>query len=445
MCHYPHFSLYLNGEVHGFFAGARGLRQGSVSPYLFVLVMEVLHMNLQQFIEQDGDFAYHWKCKDLGLFQLSFADDLLLLFKAEVRFISLFRRGLDVFASLSGLHTNPQKSQLIISKAAHGIRTSLLDTLGFLEGHLPMQYLGLPLISSRLTISDCQPLFQRIDSRIHGWEGTNLSFAGRVQLIKSVLLALGVYWAMAFLLPEGVIKEINKRLPLFFRRGLLRADILRTSIWVDWITHYRLRDKSVWTVSTTTGAWGWRKMLTLRNTLLPHIQFKVGSGDSISLCHDPWHRLGPLILAFPRGPQLTQTTPHALLNVVIENGSWRWPLITDIACLEITRLLPPIHHGNDSITWTTQGGAFNTKAAYDLFRPSRPKVDFLGLTWSGSEELRGQRHVGEAIKRPPSIVASNVIEEVKQRILSTSLRFSISTQGLYRLWHIPWPVKGNDD
>ncbi|KAK4381117.1 hypothetical protein Sango_2998400 [Sesamum angolense] len=92
---------FVNGGVHGFF-GARGLRQGDpMSPYLFVLVMEVLQMILQQFIDQDGQFLYHWRCTELKLFQLSFADDLLLLCKADVQ------------------------------SAASGLRDSLLETLGF--------------------------------------------------------------------------------------------------------------------------------------------------------------------------------------------------------------------------------------------------------------------------------------------------------------------------
>ncbi|KAL0455437.1 UNVERIFIED_CONTAM: LINE-1 reverse transcriptase, partial [Sesamum latifolium] len=73
------FSVLLNGEVHGFFQGARGLRQGDpMSPYLFVLAMEVLHLLLLQRIDQSDSFQYHWRCKEMNLFNLCFPDDLLL-------------------------------------------------------------------------------------------------------------------------------------------------------------------------------------------------------------------------------------------------------------------------------------------------------------------------------------------------------------------------------
>ncbi|KAL0283663.1 UNVERIFIED_CONTAM: Transposon TX1 uncharacterized protein [Sesamum radiatum] len=306
-----HYSVVVNGGVHGFFAGARGLRQGDpMSPYLFVLVMEVLHMILQQLIEQDGEFRYHWRCQDLKLFQLSFADDLILLCKADVRSVNLFSRGLDLFASLSGLHTNPQKSQLIISKAASGLRDSLLATLGFQEGLLPLRYLGLPLISARLSITDCQPLLQKIDSRIKGWEGVQISFAGRVQLIKSVLISF---------------ESLNRTGPLFGLIGSSRFDSGTARFG-------QLRK---------TKELGVGGKCYLRNSLMSHIHYRVGSGESVSLWHDPWHPLGPLISRFPRGPQMTRIGPLDKLSAVIKDGQWNWPFITDIACLEITHMLPP--------------------------------------------------------------------------------------------------------
>ncbi|KAL0431710.1 UNVERIFIED_CONTAM: hypothetical protein Sradi_0797000 [Sesamum radiatum] len=140
-------------------------------------------------------------------------------YKADVSSVALFNRRLQLFASLSGLHANPQKSQLILFKAAHPIRDTLIILLGFQEGHLPVRYLGLPLIASRLTISDCKPLLQKIDRRIQGWDGIRLSFAGRVQMIKSVLMTLEMYWAMTFILPKGIIKEIEKRFRTFLWKG----------------------------------------------------------------------------------------------------------------------------------------------------------------------------------------------------------------------------------
>ncbi|KAL0409568.1 UNVERIFIED_CONTAM: Retrovirus-related Pol polyprotein from type-2 retrotransposable element R2DM [Sesamum radiatum] len=115
----PSFSVCLNGAPHGFFRGARGLRQGDpISPYLFVLVMEVLTLLLQQFIDQDGGFSYHWRCEAMQLFQLGFADDLLLFSKAEMTSVHVFKRALTTIADLSGLHVNLHKSHLILSRSA---------------------------------------------------------------------------------------------------------------------------------------------------------------------------------------------------------------------------------------------------------------------------------------------------------------------------------------
>ncbi|XP_011101993.1 uncharacterized protein LOC105180023 [Sesamum indicum] len=90
------FSIGLNGIPHGFFTGEKGLRQGDrLSPYMFVLVMEALHMGFLQRIEQDMQFTYHWKCESSKVFQLGFAEDLLLFCRADFDSIRVFKEGLD--------------------------------------------------------------------------------------------------------------------------------------------------------------------------------------------------------------------------------------------------------------------------------------------------------------------------------------------------------------
>ncbi|KAL2246928.1 UNVERIFIED_CONTAM: hypothetical protein Sindi_2545100 [Sesamum indicum] len=414
------FSIGLNGKPHGFFAGARGLRQGDpLSPYLFVLVMEALHLGFLQRIEQDMQFTYHWKCESSKVFQMGFADDLLLLCKADLDSIRVFKEGLDWFAELSGLRLNVQKSHLIISRSAQNVKDQMLDILGFQEGHLPMRYLGLPLISSRLTISDCQPLISKIDARINGWEGISLSYAGRVQIIKSVLSALSLYWASAFILPKKVISEIEKRLRTFLWKGttssgyakvawkdvcrpmdegglgfkdistLNRAlmskklcDVIqcdRTSIWVQWLYQDRLRERSIWTIREHGGSWGWRKILRLRPFLRTIVDYQIGNGDRFFVWQDPWHHLGPLIERFPQGPRHLRLAESAKLSLVISAGEWQWPTITDFECLEITHNLPLIFGGEDRVVWRCDEGQPTTQALYRLFTHPEPKVGWSSL------------------------------------------------------------------
>jgi hypothetical protein len=67
------------------------------------------------------------------------------------------------------------------------VKQLLLDELKMNAGILPVRYLGIPLISTRLSAADCGVLLDKITRHIDSWLSRNLFYAGRLQLLSSVL------------------------------------------------------------------------------------------------------------------------------------------------------------------------------------------------------------------------------------------------------------------
>ena len=92
-------------------------------------------------------------------------------------------------------------------------------TLGVSERNLSVTYLGLPLISTGIHKTHCQPILQKIKNRISSWKNRLLSKARRLELVRSVLYSYSIYWSNTFLLPVGLIQDIDWLLMNFFWNG----------------------------------------------------------------------------------------------------------------------------------------------------------------------------------------------------------------------------------
>ncbi|GKU98807.1 hypothetical protein SLEP1_g11756 [Rubroshorea leprosula] len=95
----------------------------------------------------------------------------------------------------------------------------LADLYGFKVGTLPVRYLGVPLITGRLTDAALKPLITKITDKISSWTSRYLSFAGRLQLISSILQSITNFWCSIFILPKRVIKSVEGICNAFLWKG----------------------------------------------------------------------------------------------------------------------------------------------------------------------------------------------------------------------------------
>ena len=190
-CMNTSYSLLINWECTEPFHSSNGVRQGHpLSPYLFIITMQVLTMLLHK-AEARKDLD-PLTCSSLSVSHVIFADDLMIFVKADKKNARHLKLVLQEFTALSGLTINSSKSAIFF----YGLvkqRNSIAAHLDLTQGQLPVKYLGLPLLSKRLSATACSPLLQAITMQLQTWKAKLLSYAGRTELIKSVLLSMLLY------------------------------------------------------------------------------------------------------------------------------------------------------------------------------------------------------------------------------------------------------------
>lgn len=107
-----------------------------------------------------------------------------------------------------------KKVPVFFAGADEAFKQKLRGILDIPEAKLPVKYLGVPLISSKLRHSDCVVLKDRMLTRIQSGSNKQLSFGGRAQLISSVLFSI-----QTGLLSSFCLKRLLRRLSFSVERA----------------------------------------------------------------------------------------------------------------------------------------------------------------------------------------------------------------------------------
>ncbi|XP_071740858.1 uncharacterized protein [Rutidosis leptorrhynchoides] len=422
------FSICINGELHGYFRGKRGLRQGDpLSPLLFTLVMEALTLMLNRRATELEDFRFHPNCGKLNIINLCFADDLFIFSYANPGSVTVIAEALDEFKRCSGLVPSLAKSTTFFANVSNVVKAAILEILPFDEGMLPVKYLGVPLVSSSLFHRDCKILVDRVRDRISDWKNKFLSYAGRVQLITSVLTTMQLYWQSAFIVPIAIIKEIEGLIRGFIwcqgemKRGkakvkwsriclpkqegglgikrlkewnvaLMASHIWRVltnkkSLWVQWVHTYRLKGRSFWDAPVVAGASvSWRKILSIRDYIRDRFVYNVGDGATVSAWHDAWSDYGPLANFISNRDILNAGySREAKICDIVSQDGWNLPNEWYSKYPGLHNINPPVlSNVPDSIRWRDYAGNlvhFSVGIVWNTIRTRSDPVNWFPIVW----------------------------------------------------------------
>ncbi|KAL0290242.1 UNVERIFIED_CONTAM: hypothetical protein Sangu_2582900 [Sesamum angustifolium] len=101
---------------------------------------------------------------------------------------------LQKFKDVFGLAVSTAKSNIFTTGIHNDTLDETLAMIEFARGHMPVRYLGIPLAAQRLSVTDYSPLVDQIVGCIRKWRAKSLSFAGRLELTRSVIQGVECFW-----------------------------------------------------------------------------------------------------------------------------------------------------------------------------------------------------------------------------------------------------------
>ncbi|KAL5566025.1 hypothetical protein UlMin_029189 [Ulmus minor] len=408
-CSTTSMTLMLNVAAFQSFRPKRGLRQGDpISPYLFILCMEVLSRLINQKVSEGLIAGFKLDRHTPTLHHLFFADDIFLMGKCTVNEAFYFKDCLDTFCNWSGQSFNPRKSNIFFSSKASGQSSGLISALmGFDRISTSSAYLGLPLFRSGRS-KDFNFLVDNLDSKLAGWKSRVLSKAKRLVLIKSIALALPVYTMQSMKLPNSICSKLDAIIrnfwwsasksnnPLCLKAwaeicqpkqwgglGFRRMKDLNLSLLAKWgwkfvqgqsslccsilNARYLLHTKFLQASQSRGDSPFWKAVMATKEIIKSGSCYLVGNGESIDIWEDPWVPSFPGFRPPPKGEP--RVGWMSVKDLILQSGLWDRSKLQELFDPHIVNLIStmhlPVRDKRDTMIWTpVSNGTFSAKSAY---------------------------------------------------------------------------------
>ncbi|GKE12187.1 RNA-directed DNA polymerase, eukaryota, reverse transcriptase zinc-binding domain protein, partial [Tanacetum coccineum] len=336
-------SVLVNGSPTSEFPFYCGLKQGDpLSPYLFILVMESLHLSFNRAINE-GIFKGIQLHGTTCISHLFYADDVMFIGEwSDVNLKGIINI-LQCFFLASGLRININKSQVlgvgvpsdIVKQAAASIGCGILKN--------QFRYLGVMVGECMSRIKAWTPTLDKLRSRLSKWKVRTLSIGGRLTLLKAVLGASPLYNLSIFKVPKTILNSMEAVRSKFFNGmdttkkitwaawnkilaskkngglGVSSFHALNRALLLKWVWRFISQDGSMWfrvikalygpsiTSHPVNLSSNWCSIIRELHLLeekgfnfLAHCKKRIGNGGATRFWYDQWLGDQPLRIRFPR-------------------------------------------------------------------------------------------------------------------------------------------------
>ncbi|GKC51585.1 RNA-directed DNA polymerase, eukaryota [Tanacetum coccineum] len=340
-------SIIINGSPTEEFLFGKGLKQGDpLSPFLFILIMEILHLSFQRVV--DEGLFHGIKVHDMvNISHLFYADDAVFVGQWSEHNLSTLTHVLKCFYLASGLKINMSKSKIMGIHVNNDIVNDAPVKLGCLVLKAPFTYLGSTVGGDMHRLLMWKDMVDRVKRRLSKWKMKMLSIGGRLTLVKSVLGSMPIFHMSLFKVPSGILHTLESIRSHFFNGhdssskkaswvnwnkvlaskekgglGVSSLYALNRGLLFKWIWRFLTQGTSLWAkvIKAIHGVDGkigtnnrgsinscWTNIVSEVNVLknkgidlMQYIKIKLGNGDSVRLWDDLWHDDGILKVKFPR-------------------------------------------------------------------------------------------------------------------------------------------------